>query len=178
MARRRGLSEADRAQWADFARHIRPLHAPLAPPAPTGAPPPPAVVPLPPILVAPAMAARRSAPPPPAIEIDVAPGGLDAATWERLRTGRLRPARTIDLHGLTRQQALGALLQAVETARAEGLRCIEVITGLGSGERGGAIRRELPLWLNRPDLRPKLLAACHPHRANSGATRLLLRRER
>jgi len=108
----------------------------------------------------------------------MAPGGLDAATWERFRSGRLRPARIIDLHGLTREQAHRVLAAAVEAARAERLRCIEIITGRGSGEQGGAIRRELPLWLNRSDLRPQLLAACHPHRANPGATRLLLRRER
>ena len=40
------------------------------------------------------------------------------------------------------------------------------------------IRRELPLWLNLAELRPLLLAASHPHPANTGAVRLLLRRPR
>ena len=38
------------------------------------------------------------------------------------------------------------------------------------------LRRELPLWLNLPDLRPLVLAASHPHAANNGSVRLLLRR--
>ncbi len=108
--------------------------------------------------------------------IGVAPAGLDGATWERLRSGRLKPARVVDLHGLTLAEAHRALLAAVAAARAERLRCIEIITGRGSGEAGGAIRRELPHWLNLPALRPLLLAAAHPHRANPGATRLLFRK--
>jgi DNA-nicking Smr family endonuclease len=40
------------------------------------------------------------------------------------------------------------------------------------------IRRELPLWLNLPELRPLVLAAAYPHPANPGAVRLLLRRIR
>ena len=43
-----------------------------------------------------------------------------------------------------------------------------MITGRGSGETGGVIRRELPLWLNLPALRPLVLAAAHPHAANPG----------
>ncbi len=179
MPRRRGLSEADRAQWADFARAIRPLRGHAAPREASAPPAQVAAIPPPPAPLAGAPpSVPASAPPSPPIEIGTAPGGLDAATWERFRSGRLRPARIIDLHGLTREQAHRVLAAAVEAARAERLRCIEIITGRGSGEQGGAIRRELPLWLNRSDLRPKLLAACHPHRANPGATRLLLRRER
>ena len=40
------------------------------------------------------------------------------------------------------------------------------------------IRRELPLWLNLAELRPLVLAAAHPHAANTGSVRLLLRRIR
>ncbi len=36
---------------------------------------------------------------------------------------------------------------------------MEVVTGRGSGETGGAIRRELPLWLNQPEIRPLILGA-------------------
>jgi DNA-nicking Smr family endonuclease len=40
------------------------------------------------------------------------------------------------------------------------------------------LRRELPLWLNLPEIRPLVLAASHPHAANPGSVRLLLRRPR
>ena len=55
---------------------------------------------------------------------------------------------------------------------------IEIITGRGSGETGGVIRREFPLWLNGPELRSLVLAAAHPHALNPGSVRLLLRRAR
>ena len=50
---------------------------------------------------------------------------------------------------------------------------VEVVTG-----QGGVLRRELPLWLNLPELRGLVLAAAHPHATNPGAVRLLLRRVR
>jgi DNA-nicking Smr family endonuclease len=55
---------------------------------------------------------------------------------------------------------------------------VEIITGRGTGEHGGVIRRELPHWLNLPSLRPLVLAASHPHERNTGSTRLLLRRKK
>ena len=104
--------------------------------------------------------------------------GVDNATWNRFRSGKLPPSRSLDLHGHTVQRAYTALLAALRAAHADRLRCIEIITGRGSSETGGAIRRELPLWLNLPELRSLVLAAAHPHPANPGATRLLLRRLR
>jgi hypothetical protein len=34
------------------------------------------------------------------------------------------------------------------------------------------------MWLNLPEIRPLVLAAAHPHAANPGSVRLLLRRVR
>ena len=107
-----------------------------------------------------------------------APSGLDKSSWNRLRTGRLTPQRTLDLHGRTAQRAFHALHGFLTTAQADGIRCVEIITGKGSGETGGVIRREFPLWINLPALRHLVLAASHPHAANTGSVRLLLRRPR
>jgi DNA-nicking Smr family endonuclease len=106
------------------------------------------------------------------------PGGLDSATWTRFRSGKLAPTRTLDLHGRTAQRAYHAVEAFLRTAHADGVRCVEVITGRGAGETGGVLRRELPLWLNLPGLRPIVLAATHPHPANPGSVRVLLRRAR
>ena len=178
MSRGRGLSEADLALWAAFVETIRPLRG-RAPPLLRETPPvmpspgPPAPAAPAPIIAEPL---PRRPPPLSLLAIGVAPPGLDGATWERLRSGRLKPARVFDLHGLTLAEAHRVLLDAVAAARAEQWRCIEIITGRGSGAEGGAIRRELPHWLNLPTLRPLVLAAAHPHPANPGATRLLLRK--
>ncbi|MBV9757307.1 MAG: Smr/MutS family protein [Alphaproteobacteria bacterium] len=168
------LSEADLADWATYAREVVPLPGRARPAPPAGTPgseeaPAPA---------SPRGLARRRPRPAAPLAIGEQPPGVDNATWSRFRSGRLPSARTIDLHGHTVQGAFLALSAAVHAAHASRLRCIEVVTGRGSGEAGGVIRRELPHWLNLPELRPLVLAAAHPHRANPGATRLLLRRAR
>jgi DNA-nicking Smr family endonuclease len=98
---------------------------------------------------------------------------VDSASWHRFRTGKLPAVRTLDLHGRTAQRAFHSLAAFLRTAHAEGVRCVEVVTGQGS-----VLRRELPLWLNQPEFRGVVLAAAHPHAANPGSVRLLLRRAR
>ncbi|OJY65877.1 MAG: hypothetical protein BGP12_18785 [Rhodospirillales bacterium 70-18] len=173
MARRKGLSEADRATWALFARQVHVLPGRAVPELPAELPPPD---PAPrPALPAPS---RASAAMPATLAVGNQPGGLDNSTWNRFRAGKLAPSRTLDLHGRTAQRAFHALHHFLHTAHADHVRCVEVITGRGSGEGGGVLRREFPLWLNLPALRPLVLAASHPHAANPGSVRLLLRRVR
>ena len=170
--RRTRPSEAEQADWAAFTSRIRPL------------PGRPAIGPTP--IAKPESVSRtevstppqRLHAPPAAIAIGEPSGGVDRATWQRFRTGRLRPARLLDLHGQTAQKAFQSLLTFVRSAYAEQVRCVEIVTGRGGNDGTGVLRRELPLWLNRPDIRPLILAAAHPHAANVGAVRLLLRRAR
>lgn len=115
---------------------------------------------------------------PPELAIGVAPGGLDRRRWDDLRRGRTRPERTLDLHGRRAEDAHAAVRAFVLAAQQEGLRCVAIVTGKGTGEAGGVLRRELPHWLNAPPLRGLILAIAHPHRANTGAVHLLLRRKR
>jgi DNA-nicking Smr family endonuclease len=170
--RSRGLTEADRALWRAYAAEIVPLPGrelppgPAAPPVPVATPPAPPAAPPPP----------RWAPPD--IAVNTPPSGLDDRRWRDLRRGRIRPERTLDLHGRRAQDAHAAVHAFVADAYAEGLRCVAVITGRGSSPEGGVLRRELPHWLNAPDLRRVLLGAAHPHSANTGAVHLLLRRRR
>ena len=152
-SRRRGLSEADRAIWAGYVQNVAPLDGvarPEAPPAPPprggaggrGAPALPAAAPVP--------AVQRMGP----LIVGIQPPGVDNATWARFRTGKLPAGRTLDLHGRTAQRAFFALQSFLGNAHADRLRVVEVITGRGSGEGGGVIRREFPLWLNLGELRP------------------------
>jgi DNA-nicking Smr family endonuclease len=106
------------------------------------------------------------------------PGGIDSATWQRFRSGKRSTERTLDLHGMTTQRAFHALVSFLRSAHADHVRCVEVVTGRGSGETGGVIRREFPHWLNLPEIRPLILGAAHPHALNQGSVRLILRRIR
>ena len=172
MRRVRSLTETDRAIWASYARLVAPLAGVAVPDLPL-VPPMPAVAPVSSSPVAPA---RRTAAMPTPLVVGETPGGVDRGTWTRFRTGKLPAARTLDLHGRTASRAHAALEHFLHVCAAEGVRCVEVITGRGSGETGGVIRREFPLWLNQPSLRHLILAAAHPHALNPGSVRLLLRR--
>ena len=181
--RPRRLSEADLALWANYAGQLAPLRrrsakkppepsvaqrpAPAVSPAPNPRPPPNAAPPIP--------KPRKMALP---LAVGHQPGGIDSATWQRFRTGKLVVLRTLDLHGMTAQRAFHALVSFLRTAHADQVRCVEVVTGRGSGETGGVIRREFPHWLNLPEIRPLILGAAHPHALNPGSVRLILRRIR
>ena len=188
--RRSRLTEADHAAWAGFTQHIVPLPGkapPLgkarsdrAPQSNRPAAPPSDAPPLPAPRATPRGADARARPNTAATPLAIGgpPAGVDKATWRRFRTGKLAAPRKLDLHGMTAQRAFLALTSFLRTAHAEQVRCVEIVTGRGTGEGSGVLRREFPLWLNRPDIRPLVLGAAHPHAANTGAVRLLLRRVR
>ncbi len=166
------LTEKDRREWAAYAERVAPMRSrAVSKPKPAAPPAQPSPVPTP-------RPPARRATPAPDLSVGDQPGGLDRASWQRFRTGRTEPTRKLDLHGRTAQRAYNALHAFLHAAQADGVRCVEIVTGRGSGETGGVLRRELPMWLNSPALRPLVLAASHPHPANSGAVRLLLRRPR
>ncbi len=179
-SRRGFLTETDRAIWAEFSRQVAPLPGRVASDPPAALPMPnpmPETAPgprpaPPPTLPRPALVPRAP------LVVDRQPPGLDTGTWTRFRAGKLAPTRTLDLHGRTAQRSFHALADFLHRAASDQQRCVEVITGRGAGPEGGVLRRELPLWLNLGELRPLLLAAAHPHAANQGAVRLLLRRAR
>ncbi|HEX7388914.1 MAG TPA: Smr/MutS family protein [Acidiphilium sp.] len=181
MARlRKPIPEAELELWARYLRGVKPLSGATALPVVVDAPSPspgphePAPSLPPPVARVRVRAAR------PPVAIGAAPPGLDRATWTRFRTGRIAPDRKLDLHGMTVANAHLAVSALVAGAAGQGLRCVEIVTGHGrrSGGETGVLRREVPLWLNEPGLRPMILAVCHPHAANQGALLVLLRRIR
>ena len=181
--RARALTESDAAEWALFAHRIAPLRGRRAAVRPDIAPPPALVPSSGPRVpdVAPARQAQKTP-----LGIGGQPAGVDTATWQRFHRGQLTSVRKLDLHGMTAQHAFHALRGFLRSAHADRVRCVEVVTGRGGPEGSGVLRRELPLWLNLPEIRPLVLAAAHPyassamhsHAANPGSVRLLLRRPR
>ncbi|HTJ90971.1 MAG TPA: Smr/MutS family protein [Acidocella sp.] len=166
----KGLSEADIKLWAAYSQtltRLMPGRTRLALPPETpaqgalGEDPAPKVKPPKPLAF--------SSP----IGTAITPSGLDKATWKKFVTGRIRATERLDLHGHTAARAHRAVILFVERAYAEQERCIEIITG-----NGEILAHELPHWLNAPRLRPMILAVAHPHAANTGALRVLLRRIR
>jgi DNA-nicking Smr family endonuclease len=109
-----------------------------------------------------------------------AASGLDRRSAEKLRRGELRLEARLDLHGMTQDEAHRALAGFVVRAQEAGKRCILVITGKGSGERGGVLRAAVPRWLGEAPLRGRVLATApaQPRDGGAGALYVLLRRRR
>ncbi len=114
----------------------------------------------------------------PAEEIGRRFPGLDNYSWRTFTDGKMKVERRLDLHGLVAQDAFRRLMEFMDVAYRCGLRCVEVVTGLGTGHEGGILRRELPHWLGRSDLRHRILGVTYPHAGNKGSVRILLRRRR
>ena len=170
MPRAKALSPADLKLWAAFSQTLSRLmpgkvRLPVEP-----EPASPAAVPET-LNAAPAKPKVPAASPP--VSIDMTPAGLDKATWKKFSSGKIRAQQRLDLHGHTAARAHRAVNHFIEHAYAEQTRCIEIITG-----KGEILARELPHWLNTPALRPMVLAIAHPHAANTGSVRILLRRIR
>ncbi len=169
MARRSGLSSEDLQIWASYGRSLtRLMPGRVLPPAP---PTPPTATAAAATLALPAKPGLAIKPAP--LALGASPAGLDKASWKSFSTGKTRAQARLDLHGHTAARAHHEVRHFLIIAHNNGLRCVEIITG-----NGEILARELPHWLNAPQLRPYILAIAHPNAANTGAVRILLRRQR
>jgi DNA-nicking Smr family endonuclease len=183
--RRRELSEEEHALWRGVARSVRPLRKSARRVAEE--PQPAAAVPARPVpkgrvltTVAPQRAAPPSAPP--------APPPLAAfARREKRELARGRAAidARIDLHGMTQAQAHAALVRFLRGAQHDGAKFALVVTGKGSRAADGAsergvLRRQVPLWLQLPELRDIVVGfeEAHVGHGGEGALYVRLRRAR
>jgi DNA-nicking Smr family endonuclease len=169
MARAKTLSKADQQLWAAFTQNI------LLLPGKTKFPLDPPEAPAPEQVSTPAASAAKPKQKlaQPYIHPTTPPTGIDKSTWRNLATGKRRPERKLDLHGLTATRAHHATIAFIQQAHTEQTRCIEIVTG-----KGEILARELPHWLNAPTIRPLILAIAYAPTANMGAIRILLRRTR
>lgn len=108
--------------------------------------------------------------------------GLDRRRAKRLRRGEMAIDGRLDLHGMTRQEARGALAGFLAAAQGRGGRCVLVITGKGQreplGERRSVLRAALPRWLDEAPNRERVLGfeAARPRHGGDGAFYVLLRK--
>jgi DNA-nicking Smr family endonuclease len=154
-------SAEERALWRAATRDVVPREAAEPPPAPAEAAPVP----------------RPAAPgaPQPRRDLAGAAAGLDRRSADALKRGRRAIEARLDLHGMTQDEAHGALDAFIARAEKSGLRCVLVITG-----RSGVLRQAVPRWLNETPNRGRLLAfaEAQPRHGGAGALYLLLRRRR
>lgn len=185
MSRKRDLRDDERALWDEVMRDVRRLRGGKAPKAKsekkrTREPPDQAgsaAV----VTSVPAAKSRRA----PAF-------GLDGATVERLKRGKIEPDATIDLHGLTQAQAHARLLSFVRRAYEHGFRCILVVTGKGAPRplrddahftmpersRAGVLRLMVPRWLEEERALVVGVQSAHQRHGGAGAFYAYLRRKR
>lgn len=107
------------------------------------------------------------------------PIGIDRRSWLRLKRGQVTIEDSIDLHGLTQEQAHARLGRFLAEAQQNGLRCLLVVTGKGL-VHGGVLRHMVPRWLNEGPNRERVLAfaPAQPKHGGAGALYLLIRRKR
>ncbi len=114
------------------------------------------------------------------------PSRMDKKMHGRLKRGKLEPETRIDLHGMTKAQALPELSLFIHEAHVAGRRLVLVITGKGRNRerhepmtmRGGVLKRLVPHWLGMRPLSNLVLQVteAHPKHGGSGAYYVYLRR--
>jgi DNA-nicking Smr family endonuclease len=107
------------------------------------------------------------------------PIGIDRRTWLRLKRGQITIERTIDLHGLTQEQAHAQLGRVLAETQQSGQRSLLVVTGKGLAH-GGVLRHMVPRWLNEGANRERVLAfaPAQPKHGGAGALYVLIRKRR
>jgi|SRR6185312_7011125 len=150
---RRVLSDDERVLWRSFTKSIEPLREAAQPVDEDGAKTP--------------IAKAKSAPIAPRVNLPPVEAAAKAAPpltpLGRRKRGRVARGKDaidgrLDLHGLTQDEAHGALLRFLRAASARQARLVLVITGKGGSRSDGAreqgvLRRQLPHWLALPEFR-------------------------
>ncbi|MET4127659.1 Smr/MutS family protein [Roseovarius sp. MBR-6] len=194
MTRKRHLRPEEEALWQEVARRTVPLKPQrpamplLSKPAPREDPASQPIAPF-----RPGPVARPGAP-----GLDMLPGltdrsktppvAMDRKAFERLRRGKLTPEVKIDLHGMTLDQAHGALTGFILRAHGQGRRLVLVVTGKGKHRddggpipvRQGVLRHNVPHWLRMAPLGPLVLQITEAHlrHGGGGAYYVYLKRQR
>lgn len=110
---------------------------------------------------------------------------IEPGLRKRLQRGHLPIDATLDLHGMTQDEAQETLLRFLPARAARGDRTILVITGKGLKKTGylqieqkGILRAMLPGWLRHPALAP-LVAGVEPaHQSHGGEGAFYVRLKR
>ncbi|WP_404400932.1 Smr/MutS family protein [Pelagibacterium halotolerans] len=110
---------------------------------------------------------------------------IEPGLKKRLERGHLPIDATLDLHGLTQDEAQAALHRFIPARAARGDRTILVITGKGLKKTGylqieqkGVLRSMVPVWLKAPELAPFIAGVDRAHQSHGGEGALYVRLKR
>ena len=93
--------------------------------------------------------------------------GVSRQTLRKLRRGHWVVEAQLDLHGLTRQEALSSTSNFLSQATKRGQRCVSIVHGKGLGVLKGKLRKWLPM-------KHEVLAFTQAPAAQGGSGALLL----
>ncbi|GHA48216.1 DNA mismatch repair protein MutS [Amylibacter ulvae] len=102
---------------------------------------------------------------------------MDKRNFQRLLKGKMEIEATLDLHGMTYDQAQKRITMFIRQSHVAGLRMILVITGKGrthgvdefNRPKGGVLRQSLPDWLRSPALNHLVLQVTPAQQRHGGA---------
>jgi DNA-nicking Smr family endonuclease len=196
VSRKRDLQDDERALWDEVMRDVRRLRGAKASKAKPDKKRVGRVLRDPPALPAPARPPVPAAAPTSKPKKATAPAfGIDGATAERLKRGKVEPDATLDLHGMTQERAHERLVSFIRRAHEHGFRCILVVTGKGAPRpareataafvmpersNAGVLRAMVPRWLEEDALRALVVGVqgAHQRHGGAGAIYVYLRRKR
>jgi DNA-nicking Smr family endonuclease len=106
--------------------------------------------------------------------------GIDAGIVAKLRRGEFAVQGHLDLHGMTREEAKGAVAEFLLRSRQGGKRCVLLVHGRGTHSRDQlpVLKDALRTWLatNRFGRHVLAFATARPVDGGAGAVYVLLRR--
>jgi DNA-nicking Smr family endonuclease len=179
--RARGLTGQDRALWSEVTKSV----APLRPGRGVATEDPDEPIENAKEISRPARPRPRPQPLEPPRPASLA--AIDRRTKQRLSRGRVSVDARLDLHGMTQAAAHARLESFLRSAQANGHTHALVITGKGRANRAddfdeerGVLRRQVPLWLALPEMRPYVVgfSEAGPRHGGAGALYVRIRRPR
>ena len=103
---------------------------------------------------------------------------MDKKLFIKLKNGKLKPERILDLHGWSYQKAFSEVIAFITVAYQDEKRLILIITGKGNNEiesdnyflesRRGVLRQAFPVWLESKELRHLILNVTPAHSIHGG----------
>lgn len=166
--RRRALRKEEIALWRAVTRHV----VPFAGREPQGAREPEVnLEEAAPPGEKPGLGSPSAPPPRPA----PAPRPSEPQLLTSVAARKIVPQARIDLHGMRQVEAHAALSRFLRRAHAQGRRIVLVITGKGDGdgefwwEGRGVLRRNLPNWLDTPEMKALVVGYQEAGRQHGGA---------